>query len=195
VSFLALGKVASLLVSIRDCRHSKKDRQWIQKVYAEYLDALADLNTGVFSVIGADSPREDEIFANWFANDHSHPLLILKGPDAVGFALVTRPRIPAAGETAVNFHMSEFFIRKQHRRVGIGRDAATLIFDRFAGDWEIVEYMRNPGAVAFWRRVVSVYSAGRYTERSRHGEVRQRFTSRPSPRRQTGAPPGRLGGL
>jgi len=169
-----------LLVSIRDCRNSKKDRQWIQDVYAEYLDALADLNTGLFSVLGAGNPREDEIFANWFANDHSHPLVILKGPDPVGFALVTRPRIPAAGERAVNYHMSEFFIREPYRRVGIGRDAATLIFDRFAGDWEIVEYQRNPGAVEFWRRVVSVYSAGRFTERTRHGEVHQRFTSRPA---------------
>ena len=73
----------------------------------------------------------------------------------MGFALVTRPRVPAAGERAVNFQMSEFFIRKPHRRVGIGREAATLIFDRFAGEWEIVEYQRNPGAVAFWRRVLT----------------------------------------
>jgi hypothetical protein len=57
----------------------KKDRQWIQSVYGEYMDSLADLNTGLFSVLGADNPHEDEIFANWFANDHSHPLLILKG--------------------------------------------------------------------------------------------------------------------
>ena len=167
-----------MLVSIRDCRHSKKDRQWIQNVYAEYIDALADLNTGLFSVIGADNPHEDEIFANWFSNDHSHPLLILKGPEAAGFALVTRPSIPAAGEKAVNYHMSEFFVRKPHRRAGIGRDAATLIFDRFAGDWEVVEYERNPGAVAFWRQVISVYTGGRFTERSRNGEVRHRFSSR-----------------
>ena len=126
--------MASLLVSIRDCRHSKKDRQWIQNVYAEYIEALADLNTGLFSVIGRDNPHEDEIFAHWFANDHSHPLLILKGPEPVGFALVTRPLIAAAGEAAVNYHMSEFFVRKQYRRVGIGRDAAKLIFDRFAGE-------------------------------------------------------------
>jgi len=144
---------------------------------------LADLNTGLFPVIGAGNPREDEIFANWFANDHSHPLVILKGPEPVGFALVTRPRIAAAGEGAVNYHMSEFFVRKQYRRLGIGRDAATLIFDRFAGDWDIVEYQRNPGAVAFWRRVVSAYCGGRYTERAHDGEVRHRFTSRPSPRR------------
>ncbi len=74
--------------------------------------------------------------------------------------------------------MSEFFVRKAHRRVGIGRDAATLIFDRFSGEWEIVEYLRNPGAVTFWRRVLAVYVGGRFTERSRHGEVRQRFNSR-----------------
>jgi predicted acetyltransferase len=181
VSFLQLGEADSLLISIRDCRHSKKDRQWIQDVYGEYIDSLSDLNTGLFSVIGADNPRKDEIFANWFSNDHSHPLLILKGPDPVGFALVTRPRIPAAGEPAADYRMSEFFVRKQHRRVGMGRDAAILIFDRFAGDWEIVEYLRNPGAVAFWRRVVAGYcGGGHYTERSRHGEVQQRFTSRPS---------------
>jgi predicted acetyltransferase len=169
-----------LLVSIRDCRHSKKDRQWIQDVYPEYLDALADLNTGLFSVLGASNPHQDEIFANWFANDHSHPLTILKGPESVGFALVTRPQVAAAGQTAVNYHMSEFFVRKQHRRSGIGRDAAKLIFDRFAGDWEIVEYQRNPNSVAFWRRVLAVYCAGRYTERTKNGEVHQRFTSRPA---------------
>lgn len=167
-----------MLVSIRDCRQSKKDRQWIQDSYPEYLDALSDLNTGLFSVLSTSNPHQDEIFANWFANDHSHPLIISQGPESVGFALVTRPRVAAAGEAAVNYHMSEFFIRKAHRRQGIGRDAAKLIFDRFAGDWEIVEYQRNPASVAFWRRVLTVYCKGRYTERSRNGEVHQRFTSR-----------------
>lgn len=169
-----------MLVSIRDCRHSKKDRQWIQDVYPEYLDALADLNTGLFSVLGTSNPHQDEIFANWFSNDHSHPLVISKGSEPVGFALVTRPRVAAAGESKANYHMSEFFVRKPHRRMGIGRDAAKLIFDRFAGDWEIVEYQRNPGAVSFWRHVLAVYCKGRYTERSRNGEVHQRFTSHPA---------------
>jgi predicted acetyltransferase len=168
-----------VLVSIRDCRHSKKDRQWIQDIYGEYLDALSHLNTGLYSVLGADNPREHEIFANWFANDQAHPLLILKGAESVGFALVTRPRIPAAGEASADYTMSEFFVRKSHRRVGIGRDAATLIFDRFAGTWELVEYQRNAGAVKFWRRVLSTYGKGNFTERARHGEVRQRFISGP----------------
>jgi predicted acetyltransferase len=175
-----------LLVSIRDCRHAKKDRQWIQDVYGEYLEALSDLNTGLFSVLGGDNPREHEIFAHWFSNEHSHPLVILKGSDSVGFALVSRPRVPGAGEMLVDYNMSEFFIRKPFRRGGIGRDAATLMFDRFAGEWEIVEYQRNPGAVAFWRKVLSAYCRGRFTERSRNGEIRQRFTSRGAAQRPAG---------
>jgi len=34
--------------------------------------------------------------------------------------------------------------------------------------------------VAFWQRVLTKYCKGRFTERYRNGEVRQRFTSRPS---------------
>jgi predicted acetyltransferase len=167
-----------VLVSIRDVKSSKKDRQWIEGVYGEYLDSLADLNTGLFSVIkGDNNPHEQEIFANWFVSDSSHPLLILKGADPVGFALVTRSRLAAAG-TPHNFRLSEFFIRKQHRHTGIGRHAATLIFDRFAGEWEIVEYQRHPGSVTFWRRVLAGYCPGKFTERSQNGEVQQRFRSR-----------------
>src|ERR1700744_5851374 len=104
----------SLLVSIRDVRHSKQDRHWIQSVYGEYIESLADLNTGLFSVLGANTPHEAEIFANWSSNDQTHPLLILKGTDSVGFALVTRPRIAKAGEKAADYRMSEFFIRMKH---------------------------------------------------------------------------------
>ncbi len=149
-------------------------------MYGEYLESLADLNTGFFSVIGTDNAHQDEIFANWFSNDQAHPLVILKGADPVGFALVTRLRIPLAGTEGASFRMSEFFIRRPHRRAGVGRNAATLIFDRFTGEWEILEYQRHPGSVAFWRRVLAVYCPGMVTERAQHGEVYQRFKSRPS---------------
>jgi len=168
-----------LLVSIRDVRGSLKDQQWIQDVYGEYLESLADLNTGLFAVISEGSARQDEIFATWFSNDHAHPLVILQGSGHVGFALVTRLRSPvqAAGP---NYRMSEFFVRRPHRRAGIGRNAATLIFDRFAGDWEIVEYQRHPDSIAFWRRVLTVYCSGKFSERAQNGEVHQRFKSRSS---------------
>jgi predicted acetyltransferase len=169
-------------VSIRDVKRTGKDRDWIESVYDEYLDSLSELNTGLFPSVNANTPQRDEIFASWFATEHSHPLLIAQGSERVGFALVTRPRIHAKGEKPVDFYLAEFFVRERHRRVGIGRQAAALIFDRFAGEWEIVVYQRNPGSVAFWRKVVDGYSRGRHIETTRHGEVRERFRSRPRPR-------------
>ena len=167
-----------MLVSIRDCKYSQKDRNWIEYVYGEYLESLADLNSGIFDRFDNNSPHQEGIFANWFANDHSHPLVIMQEPDPVGFALVTRPRVAARGERLPDYVMAEFFIRKQYRRCGAGRSAAALIFDRFAGEWEILQYQRNPGSVAFWRRVVAEYSVGQYTEKTSNGETRHRFRTR-----------------
>jgi predicted acetyltransferase len=166
-------------VSIRDVRGSLKDQRWIQGVYGEYIESLADLNSGFFSVIGSENARQDEIFANWFSNDHAHPLVIMQGTDHVGFALVTRLRSSPKAEGAT-YRMSEFFVRPPYRHAGIGRNAATLIFDRFTGDWEIIEYQRHPGSIAFWRRVLAVYCPGKFSERAQNGEVHQRFKSRSS---------------
>ena len=48
---------------------------------------------------------------------------------------------------------------------------------------------RNPAAVSFWRRVVALYTGGRYQERVVNGEVRQVFESGYG-RRATGDRPG-----
>ncbi len=167
-------------VGIRDVERSANDRRWIQDVYGEYLESLAGLNTGFFPAIAADSPQKDGIFASWFANRYAHPLVIALASERIGFALVSRPRVPAAGEPLPDYRMAEFFVRKSYRRKGYGREAATLIFDRFAGAWEIVEYQRNPEAVRFWRRVLTVYCHGDFSERSRHGEIRHHFRSGPA---------------
>lgn len=164
-------------VSIRDALHSPQDRTWIQKTYAEYLQELSSLNmnTGIFPVAGEFGEREPELMARWFADDSAHPLIILKNDRPVGFALVGRPL--RNQRNAVDFRMAEFFITEKERRLGVGKDAAVLIFNRFAGSWEISEFQYNKPAIAFWRSVVSDYTNGRYRESHVHGEVRQVFVS------------------
>jgi len=80
---------------------------------------------------------------------------------------------------AIDYRMAEFFITRARRRLGIGATAVRLIFRRFAGRWEITEYLRNTNAVSFWRRVVASYTRGNYRERIVNGEVRQTFESGP----------------
>lgn len=124
----------------------------------------------------AYAEREPELMARWFADDSSHPLIILKDDRPVGFALVGRP--PRNQRDQIDFCMAEFYVQPESRRLGVGRDAAHLIFNRFAGTWVITEFLYNKGAVAFWRSIVADYTGGDYRETQAHGEVKQVFKSR-----------------
>lgn len=161
-------------VSIRDALNSPRDRQWIQAQYPEYLEDLSQMsmNTGVFP---ATREVQAELMARWFADDSSYPLIILKNEHPAGFALVSRP--PRNRRDQVDFRMAEFFIASKSRRLGIGRDAAHLIFNRFAGSWEITEFLHNKPAVGFWRSILTEYTSGKFQEKVAHGEVHQTFTS------------------
>jgi len=164
-------------VSVRDARVSKSDRLWIGNIYREYLDDLSALSTGIFPVLGEVGHREPDQIARWFGDRNAYPLVILKTAEPVGFAMVAHHQAPA-GPPVVEYRMAEFFITRASRRLGVGRTAVNLILNRFAGRWEITEYLRNPDAVSFWRRVVAGYTRGSYQERVINGEVRQVFDSR-----------------
>jgi len=168
---------SAVAVSVRDARSSQGDRLWIGSIYREYLDDLAALSTGIFPILGEVGHREPDQIARWFGDRNAFPLTILKATERVGFAMVARAPMPQ-GPPVIEYRMVEFFISRSSRRLGIGRMAVDLILNRFAGRWEIIEYLRNPGAVSFWRRVVASYTRGLYQERVFNGEVRQVFDSR-----------------
>ena len=175
-----------MTVSVRDARDTVGDRLWIQSVYRDYLDDLAP-GTGTFPALGEVGHREPDQLFRWFGDPNSFPLVILRAAEPVGFALVVRSEGARAGpergtgsqpRVTIDYRMAEFFIARASRRLGIGATAVRLIFSRFAGRWEITEYLRNGSAVSFWRRVVASYTRGNYVERVVNGEVRQMFESR-----------------
>jgi predicted acetyltransferase len=167
--------MTAVTVSVRDARTAPADRLWIQSVYRDYLD---DLNpgTGLFPALGEVGHREPDLIAHWFGDPNTYPLVILKDREPVGFARVVRSMAGAAPQR-IDYRMAEFFVLRTRRRLGIGRTAVQLILSRFAGRWEITEYLRNSGAVNFWRRVVAGYTKGTYQERIVNGEVHQVFDS------------------
>ena len=164
-------------VSIRDAKNSAADRTWIRTQYPDYLDDLSQvsMNTGIFPASGEFGEREPELMARWFADDSSHPLIILKDSKPTGFALVTRPL--RNQRTIIDYRMADFFISVQGRRRGIGRDAARLIFNRFAGMWEVTEFLFNKTAVSFWRVIINDYTQGKFNESVADSEVKQVFRS------------------
>ena len=81
-----------MTVSVRDARGNARDRQWIESVYRDYLDDLSPLNTGVFSAtsLGEIGYSESDQLARWFGDSSVNALVILRGAEPVGFAMVAR---------------------------------------------------------------------------------------------------------
>jgi predicted acetyltransferase len=162
------------VISVRDARGFRRAQLWVQSVYRDYLD---DLGSGLLPLLPELRSQEPDQIACWFGDPAVHPLLILKDADPVGFAMVARAT-PGPVQP-VDYRMAEFFVARPCRRLGVGQAAVQLILSRFAGRWEITEYLRNAGAVSFWRRVLTRYTSGNYQERIVNDEVRQMFDSTP----------------
>lgn len=162
-------------VTIRDARHSADDRAWIRATYRAYLSELSVSRSGLFPALGEWPSREGEFLVGWFNDPTAHPFVILADGQRAGFALVARPA--SFPRRTADFRMAEFFVVDHARRRGVGAGAATLLFTRFAGQWEVIEDQYNRPALSFWRRVIGSHSRGRYTETREAGEVCHRFDS------------------
>lgn len=167
------ARIAAVSVTLRDARSTRDDREWIRSVYRAYLSELSVSKSGLFPALGEWDARENEFLAGWFTDLSGHPFVILNYGERVGFALVSRAR--AANPSGTRHRLSEFFVVSGARRRGIGASAAALLFKRFAGEWEVIEDEHNRAALAFWRRVISALTNGRYHETRSGGEVRHEF--------------------
>ncbi|MCT8137172.1 GNAT family N-acetyltransferase [Anaerobacillus sp. CMMVII] len=75
------------------------------------------------------------------------------------------------------FSIAEFFIMKKSRRTGVGRVVATEMFSLHPGNWEVFQIEKNVPAQYFWRKVISEYTNGNFTERTVDKKVIQEFKS------------------
>lgn len=103
----------------------------------------------------------------WSEPDSHFPFLIRLDSRVVGFALATRGS-PASDDPNV-FDVAEFFVIRRHRRSGVGRRAAMLLWNRLPGSWTVRASEGVPGAVTFWRSVVTEFTSGAATESKRPG--------------------------
>ena len=163
-------------ITIREARASKSDRDWIEETYGEYLADLTVDTTGVYPSLTTTGQSVTEIIQGWFHDDRATAFVVLREQEPVGFAVVQRG-LANGDDPKRHYRLSEFFIRKPFRSRGVGRGAAMLLFARYAGEWTIPEQSRNPGAIRFWRRVVSEFTNGHFREQRGQGVVAHQFTS------------------
>lgn len=131
-----------------------------------YIHDLSEVFPAV--VLGADGRfGYDKLPLYWSEPERRFPFLIRQGTRIAGFALITRGS-PASDDPDV-FDVAEFFVLRSHRRFGVGRRAAFLLWDRFPGQWIVRVSEGNRGGIPFWAGVIAEYTQGSFTELERPG--------------------------
>ena len=64
---------------------------------------------------------------------------------------------------SIDYTVSEFFILRAFRGKGIGKYVAHALFNRFKGNWDVMVWIGNSPAVAFWGNVIEDYTSGNWS--------------------------------
>jgi predicted acetyltransferase len=84
-----------------------------------------------------------------------HPFLIRVDDHWAGFVLVRRGSQVSGDEDV--WDMTEFFVLRGYRRLGVGTEVAHDIWRRFPGNWEVRVIELNQRALSFWREAIAAF--------------------------------------
>jgi predicted acetyltransferase len=132
------------------------------ELYAHDLSAVFALELQADGRFGYD-----KLPLYWAEPERRFPFLIRSGNRVVGFALVTRGS--PASDDPDDFDVAEFFVVRRHRRSGVGRRAAFLLWDRFAVHWIVRVSDGNQDGRNFWARIIAEYTGRTAIETTRPG--------------------------
>ena len=104
----------------------------------------------------------------WSKPDTHFAFLFRLDSRVAGFALVARG-FPATSDPQ-DLDLTEFFVLRSFRRSGIGRIAASLLFDYLPGHWVVRVSEANSAAVPFWESTISRYARGAISKTLRPGK-------------------------
>ncbi|MBQ2668340.1 MAG: GNAT family N-acetyltransferase [Clostridia bacterium] len=92
-----------------------------------------------------------DYFDCYWTEDTRYPFFIKADGKLAGFVMVGNYMefFPEAKHS-----MAEFFVLYKYRRCGVGTFAATEVFRRFPGLWELRCHPKNTTSVFFWDKVI-----------------------------------------
>lgn len=136
--------------------------------FSTYLDFEIDEHTGMF----APYPNYDKLWEE----EHNYTSYLFKVEARIaGFAIVET----LGGKREAEYYMTEFFVLRKYRKLGVGKTAAIQLFNQYKGRWLISQISTNLPAQNFWRTIIGEYTNGKYAEESRfdNRQISQRFVS------------------
>ncbi|WP_341232859.1 GNAT family N-acetyltransferase [uncultured Sulfitobacter sp.] len=110
---------------------------------------LDDLAKAYFAEIFPDGPNYYPSALNrYWIEKGRHPYVINLDGAPIGFALVWN-------HPDGTHELAEFTIHPDHRRQGVGTQAAYLVFNALGGDWTLGVVENSPGSMAFWEQCLA----------------------------------------
>lgn len=95
----------------------------------------------------------------WKESDR-HAFFIKADNSLAGFVMINKYNLISQGAWSV----AEFFVLKNYRNKGIGKEAAFKLFAKFSGNWEISQMENNEEAQKFWRKIIKEYTNNNHKE-------------------------------
>lgn len=89
-----------------------------------------------------------------------YQFIIYVDGEIAGFALINK----SGTQSDVDWNMGEFFIVGKFQGKGIGKQVAFELFDKFPGQWEIMQMPPNLPAIRFWKKIVTEYTHNQFEE-------------------------------
>jgi predicted acetyltransferase len=97
---------------------------------------------------------------HYWTDSGRYPFFIMADHVLAGFVLVSNfCYLCAPGEAR---SISEFFVLKKYRRMGVGQAAAKAVFAMYPGKWEILQHPENTISLKFWENIITDLSRGQY---------------------------------
>ncbi len=124
--------------------------EFYQYDFSEYEDSDLDSH-GIYGYAWLD---------HYWCDAGRYPFLVRVDGKLAGFVLINQYTYLPNSEWAI----AEFFIMRKYRHRGVGKAVAFFIFDKFQGIWEVHQLENNIPSQHFWRKVISAYTNGQYTE-------------------------------
>lgn len=135
-----------MTVSLRLASEAEKPAYW------EMLAAYLVEDYAISDPEGKFDPLDFPNFPKYWIEPLRKPWWILKGGEPAGLALVNK--YSWSGER-VDYGLIEYYVSPEHRRAGIGREAARQLFTAWPGQWELACHNLNARSQAFWDATIA----------------------------------------
>jgi predicted acetyltransferase len=106
--------------------------------------------------IGPDGTFSYPDLPLYWSEPGRHPFLIQFDGNWAGFVLVKTGPDPSTGQPTSD--ITEFFILRAYRRLGLGTQVAHEVWRRIPGPWTVRVMQSNHAALPFWQRAIAAFT-------------------------------------